>query len=160
MLGSRDFRLLLAARLASQVAEGAFLASAVNTVVFMPEAQNTVRGFAIATAITLLPFSLLEPLAGVFVDRWPRRPILVALPLLRAVAALLVLPGLSAVGAVYAGAFIVFSANRLFSATTAAVIPRVVGVDEEHAPALQGRLPAARTDGLARPTTPCSSAPT
>jgi MFS family permease len=134
VLGSRDFRVLLAARLASQVAEGAFLASVMNTVVFLPESQSTVRGFAIATAITLLPFSLLEPVAGVFVDRWPRRPILVALPLVRAAAALLAVPGLSAVAAVYAGTFIVFSANRLFQATTAAVIPRVVGADGEHAP--------------------------
>ena len=64
-----------------------------NAVVFLPESQNTVRGFAVATALTLLPFALLEPFAGVFVDRWPRRPILVVLPLVRAAAALLALPG-------------------------------------------------------------------
>ena len=134
VLGCRDFRVLLAARLASQVAEGAFLAAVFNTVVFLPESQSTVRGFAVATALTLLPFSVFEPFAGVFVDRWPRRAILVILPLVRAAAALLALPGLGG-GAVYAGALVVFSANRLFQATATAVIPRVVGaVAEEDAP--------------------------
>ena len=132
VLGHRDFRVLLATRFASQVAEGAFLAGIFNAVVFLPESQDTVRGFAVATALTLLPFALLEPFAGVFVDRWPRRPILVVLPLVRAAAALLALPGIGG-GAVFAGALIVFSGNRLFQATTTAVIPRVVGAAEERA---------------------------
>jgi MFS family permease len=134
VLGCRDFRVLLAARLASQIAEGAFLAAVFNAVVFLPESQSTVRGFAVATALTLLPFSLLEPVAGVFVDRWPRRAILVVLPLVRAAAALLLLPALGAVALAYAGTFIVFSANRIFQATSTAVIPRVVGAAEEDVP--------------------------
>ena len=133
MLGSRDFRILLAARFSSQVAEGAFLAAIFNAVVFLPESQSTVRGFAVATVLSLLPFAVVEPFAGVFIDRWPRRPILVALPLVRAAAALLALPGIGG-GAVYAGALVVFSANRLFQATTTAVIPRVVGDAELRAP--------------------------
>jgi MFS family permease len=131
VLGGRDFRVLLAARFTSQVAEGAFLAAVLNTVVFLPESQSTVWGFAVATALTLLPFSLLEPFAGVFVDRWPRRPILVILPLVRAAAAPLTMPGLGA--AVYAGTLVVFSANRLFQATASAVIPRVLGAAGEDA---------------------------
>ena len=133
MLGNRDFRVLLAARLASQLGEGAFLAVVLDTVVFLPESQSSLRGFALATVLTLLPFSLLEPFAGVFVDRWPRRPILVTLPLVRAGAALLMIPGLAAV-AVYAGTLVVFSANRLFQATSSAVIPRVLGAADEPEP--------------------------
>jgi MFS family permease len=131
VLGGRDFRVLLAARFTSQVAEGAFLAAVLNTVVFLPESQSTVWGFAVATALTLLPFSLLEPFAGVFVDRWPRRPVLVILPLVRAAAAPLTMPGPGA--AVYAGTLVVFSANRLFQATASAVIPRVLGAAGEDA---------------------------
>ena len=126
VLSGRDYRVLVAARFASQVAEGAFLASVVNTVVFSPESQSTVRGFAVATVLTLLPFSLLEPVAGVFVDRYPRRPILVVLPLFRAGAAVLALPGVTGIAAVYAGTLLVFSMNRLFTATAGAVVPRVV----------------------------------
>jgi len=133
-LGCRDFRVLLAARFASQVAEGAFLAAIFNAVVFLPESQSTVRGFAVATALTLLPFSLLEPFAGVFVDRWPRRPILVILALSRAAVALLVLAALGFPAAVYAGTLVVFSANRIFQATTTAVIPRVLVAAAEDAP--------------------------
>ena len=134
VLGRRDFRVLLAARFVSQIAEGAFMAAIFNAVVFLPESQSTVRGFAVATALSLLPFALLEPFAGVFVDRWPRRPILVALPLVRAAdPGQREQPGIGG-GAVYAGALIVFSANRLFQATTAAVIPRVTGGAEEQAP--------------------------
>ena len=133
MLGNRDFRVLLAARLASQLGEGAFLAVVLDTVVFLPESQSSLRGFALATVLTLLPFSLLEPFAGVFVDRWPRRPILVTLPLVRAGAALLMIPGLATV-AVYAGTLVVFSANRLFQATSSAVIPRVLGAADEPEP--------------------------
>jgi MFS family permease len=144
VLGGRDFRVLMAARFCSQVAEGAFLAAVFNTVVFLPESQSTVTGFAVATALTLLPFSLLEPFAGVFVDRWPRRPILVALPLLRAAVALVALPGLGA--AVYAGTLVVFSANRLYQATATAVIPRVVGVEAERGDGGIGR-PGRRPPG-------------
>jgi MFS family permease len=135
VLGSRDFRVLLAARLASQVAEGAFLAAVLDTVVFLPESQSTLRGFALATALTLLPFSLVEPFAGVFVDRWARRPILVVLPLVRAAFALLLLPLVGVAALTYAGTLVVFSANRLFQATATAVVPRVVGAGEEAAPA-------------------------
>jgi MFS family permease len=131
VLGARDYRVLLGARFASQVAEGAFLASAVNAVIFAPERQSTVHGFAVATVLTLLPFSLIEPVAGVFVDRYPRRPILVVLPLVRAAAAILVLPAVGAVAALYAGTLIVFSLNRLFTATAGAVIPRVVQADAQ-----------------------------
>ena len=135
MLGSRDFRVLLAARLASQVAEGVFLAAVFDTVVFLPESQSTLRGFALATVLTLLPFSLVEPFAGVFVDRWARRPILVVLPLVRAAFALLLLPAVGVAVLTYAGTLVVFSANRLFQATATAVVPRVVGVGDEAAPA-------------------------
>lgn len=143
MLGSRDFRVLLAARLASQVAEGAFLAAVLDTVVFLPESQSTLRGFALATALTLLPFSLVEPFAGVFVDRWARRPILVVLPLVRAAFALLLLPLVGVAALAYAGTLVVFSANRLFQATATAVVPRIVGAGDEATATADARLFAA-----------------
>lgn len=140
VLGRRDYRVLLGARLGNQVAEGAFLAAVLDSVVFLPESQATLRGFAVATALTLLPFSLVEPFAGVFVDRWARRPILVALPLLRAAIALVMLLA-GADAATYVCTLLVFSGNRLFQATATAVIPRVVGIgDEAGASPRQGRL--------------------
>ncbi len=142
MLASRDFRRLLSARVASQLADGLFLSAVLLTVVFLPEQQSTVRGFALATTLFLLPFSLLAPFAGVFVDRWRRRRILVAVPLVRASASLLVLPGAAALALVYGGTLVTFSAARLYQATSTAVIPRVLGTAEEVAPGLRDASPA------------------
>jgi len=127
VLASRDFRRLLAARVTSQIADGLFFSAVLLTVVFLPEQQSTVRGFALATTLFLLPFSLLGPFAGVFVDRWRRRRILVTVPLVRVGASLLILPGAAALVPVYIGTLVTFSAARLYQATSTAVIPRVLG---------------------------------
>ena len=118
----------------SQLADGLFLAAVLLTVVFLPEQQSTLRGFALATTLFLLPFSLLGPFAGVFVDRWRRRRILVAVPLIRAGASLLVLPGTAALVLVYVGTLVTFSAARLYQATSTAVIPRVLDTAGEAEP--------------------------
>jgi len=141
VLGSRDFRRLLAARMTSQIADGLFLAAVLLTVVFLPEQQSTVRGFALATTLFLLPFSLLGPFAGVFVDRWRRRRILVTVPLVRAGASLLVLPGAAALVLVYVGTLVTFSAARLYQATSTAVIPRVLGTAGEAEPTTRQASP-------------------
>jgi MFS family permease len=126
VLASRDFRFLMASRLTSQFGDGLFQALLVASVVFSPEKQNTALGFAKAAAILLVPFSVLGPFAGVFIDRWPRRAILVTAPLLRAGFALLVLGGTSPAVPFYAGALAVLSANRFFLTTVGAVTPRLV----------------------------------
>lgn len=147
-LSHPDYRRLLLARVSSQAADGLFMATALHTVVFLPERQSTMLGFALATALTLLPFSFLEPFAGVFVDRWRRRRLLVAFSLLRLPAALLTLTATSGVALVYAGMLIVFSAIRLFQATASAVVPRVLGVPDE-----QELLPDGERDARAAATT-------
>jgi len=162
VLGGRDFRRLLAARMSSQFADGIFIDAVLLTVVFMPERQDTLRGFALATALLLVPFSVMGPLTGVFVDRWSRRRLLVAIPPLRAAAALLVIPGTAAAALSYLGALVVFSANRLFQATLTAVIPRVLDAPsvrpsyDEHAAHGMGATDAvaARSDGQATPSHP------
>jgi len=153
VLGSRDFRRLLAARMTSQLGDGLFLASVLLTVVFLPEQQSTVRGFALATTLFLLPFSLLGPFAGVFVDRWRRRRILVAVPLVRAGASLLILPGAAALVLVYIGTLVTFSAARLYQATSTAVMPRVLGAAGPAEPTPRqaiGARPDARPTGGSR----------
>src|SRR2546423_5088181 len=126
VLQARDFRFLLGARLASQFGDGLFQAVLVASVVFTPEKQSTTVGFAKAVAILAVPYSVLGPFAGVFIDRWRRRRILLATPLLRAGAALLVLAGTGALVPFYGGALVVLSANRFFLTTAGAVTPRLV----------------------------------
>jgi MFS family permease len=130
-LRSADFRRLFAIRLVSQSADGLFQAALVASVVFNPEQQNTVKGFAIATLIVSLPFSILGPFTGVFIDRWSRRKILVVAPVLRAAAVWLVLfdPEVAPLP-FYAGALWVLSVNRFYLATAVTVVPRLVPTED------------------------------
>ena len=130
-LRSRDFRRLFAIRLVSQSADGLFQAALVASVVFNPDQQSTIAGFAIATAVISLPFSLLGPFTGVFIDRWSRRRILVVAPWLRAAPALLALfDPTSHAAPFFAGVLWVLSVNRFYLATAIAVVPRLVPTED------------------------------
>lgn len=126
-LRSHDFRRLFGVRLVSQFADGLFQAALIASVVFDPEKQSTTVGLFKATLVVSLPFSVLGPFTGVFIDRWSRRRILVRAPWLRAATVALVLydPVHQAVP-FFAGALIVLSVNRFFLATAQAVVPSLV----------------------------------
>lgn len=126
-----DFRRLLAMRLVSQTADGFIQAALVASLAFSPDKQTTAAGFAAASAVVIVPFSLIGPFAGVFIDRWSRRRIMVVAPLLRAAPVFLVLlsPTREAV-LFYAGALWVTSVNRFFLSTAQAVVPRLVPLED------------------------------
>jgi MFS family permease len=130
-LRSPDFRRLFAIRIVSQSADGLFQAALIASIVFSPTEQSTTTGFAIATLIVSLPFSILGPFTGVFIDRWSRRRILVVAPLLRVALVWLVLfdPETAALP-FYAGALWVLSVNRFYLATAVAVVPRLVPTED------------------------------
>jgi MFS family permease len=130
-LRSDDFRRLFAIRLISQSGDGLFQAALVSSIVFNPQEQNTILGFAIATLVVSLPFSILGPFTGVFIDRWSRRKILVIAPWLRAAAVWLVLfePKTAPV-LFFGGALWVLSVNRFYLATAQAVVPRMVPTED------------------------------
>jgi MFS family permease len=130
-LRSDDFRRLFAIRLITQSGDGLFQAALVSSIVFNPEEQNTILGFAIATLVVSLPFSILGPFTGVFIDRWSRRRILVVAPWLRAVAVWLVLFDPKAAPVLFfGGALWVLSVNRFYLATAVAVVPRLVPTED------------------------------
>ena len=130
-LRSRDFRRLFGIRLVSQSADGMFQAALVASVVFNPEQQSTTVGFAIATLIVSLPFSILGPFTGVFIDRWSRRRILVVAPWIRtAVVALALLDPTSEPLPFYLGVLLVLSVNRFYLATAVAIVPRLVPTED------------------------------
>jgi len=130
-LRSDDFRRLFAIRLVSQSADGLFQAALVASVVFSPDEQSTALGFAMATLIVSLPFSILGPFTGVFIDRWSRRAIMVVTPLVRASLVWLVLFDVQAAPfAFYGGALFVLSVNRFYLATAVAVVPRLVPTED------------------------------
>jgi MFS family permease len=130
-LRSRDFRRLFSIRLVSQSADGLFQAALVASVVFNPDQQSTIAGFAIATTVISLPFSILGPFTGVFIDRWSRRRILVVAPWLRsAVVALALLNPTTQAFGFYAGVLWVLSVNRFYLATAVTVVPRLVPTED------------------------------
>jgi MFS family permease len=130
-LRSPDFRRLFAIRLASQFGDGLLQASLIASVVFSPEKQSTTVGLLKATLIVVLPFSIIGPFVGVFIDRWSRRRILVLAPWLKAAfVALVLFDPEGAAFAFYAGALAVLSVNRFFLATAQAVVPRLVPTED------------------------------
>jgi hypothetical protein len=88
-LASRGFRRLLWTRLASQGADGFFQAGLAGNILFNPDQHASAIKIATGFAVLLLPYSLVSPYVGVFLDRWPRRNILAEANLARAA---LVLP--------------------------------------------------------------------
>ncbi len=130
-LRSPDFRRLLWIRLASQFADGLFQVSLIASVVFSPDEKSTTVGLFKATLIVALPYSVIGPFTGVFIDRWPRRRILTVAPLVKAALVWLVLfDPIRAPVPFFAGALLVLSVNRFFLSTAQAVVPRLVPVDD------------------------------
>ena len=125
----RDFRLLFATRLIGQLGDGAFQVALASYVIFSPEKQATAGQVAQAFAVLLLPFTLVGPFAGVFLDRWPRRQVLVYANLLRSalVVVVAVMVGLNVPNALlYIGALAVLSCNRFILAGLSAGLPHTV----------------------------------
>ncbi|MGW7572780.1 MFS transporter [Streptomyces sp. NPDC054765] len=134
LLRLRDFRSLLAARLLSQAADGVFQVALAAFVVFSPEKQTSPAAIASAMAILLLPYSLLGPFTGVFLDRWRRRQVLLYGNLLRALLAMVTAALI--VSQVpdwlfYVSALSVTAVNRFVLAGLSAALPRVVGGEQQ-----------------------------
>jgi len=85
VIAVRDFRRLYATRLLGQGADGMLQAALATFVLFSPERQPTAASVAGAFAVLFLPYSFIGPFAGVFLDQWSRRQVLVYANLLRAV---------------------------------------------------------------------------
>jgi MFS family permease len=99
--------------------------------VFDTSRHQTTTGFFLNTLIISLPFSVLGPFVGVFIDRWSRRRILTIAPLLKAAPVGLVLFSPTRDPLLFfAGALVVISVNRFFLATANAVVPRVVPTED------------------------------
>jgi len=121
-----DFRRLLGTRLLAQFGDGVFQAALAGTVLFNPQRAADPIAVAAGFAVLLLPYSLVGPFAGVWLDRWSRRQVLLRANLLRAglvaVVAALVSGGVQGT-AFYAAGLAVFSVNRFVLAALSAGLP-------------------------------------
>ncbi|GLU47012.1 MFS transporter [Nocardiopsis ansamitocini] len=123
------FRRLFGTRVVSQFSDGVYQAGLAGYIFFSPEQHTTAGAVAGAFAVLLLPFSLVGPFAGVFIDRWSRRQVLLwsalAKALLAALTAVLVVGG--ADGPLFLLAALgLLSVNRFFLAALSAALPHVV----------------------------------
>lgn len=129
VLREPHFRRLYATRLSAQLADGVFQVALASFVLFSPEKQATAGRTASAFATLLLPYSVVGPFAGVFIDRWQRRTILVRANVVRA-ALTAVVAGLIAAGVENLGFYVatlsVLSVNRFFLSSLSASLPHVV----------------------------------
>jgi MFS family permease len=129
----RGFRRLFSTRLMSQAGDGIFTAG-LGTYVFFNAATfpSPARGAA-AFAVLYAPYSLIGPFAGVFIDRWSRRQILVYSALLRFVFIVLT-AALMASGnlgpPLYLAVLLVLGVNRFFLSSLSAALPHVVAEDK------------------------------
>ncbi|MEV8516213.1 MFS transporter [Dactylosporangium sp. NPDC051484] len=129
VLRQRGFRRLVAVRMIAQVGDGLFQGALAGSVLFNPERRAGGMAIAAGFAILLLPYSLIGPYVGVFLDRWRRRSIVNVANLVRAA---LVLPialyiwrGNESPRA-FLLALVVIGLNRFFLAGLSAATPHVV----------------------------------
>ena len=133
VLAERGFRRLFATRLVSQTGDGIVTAGIGTYVFFNAETFTSPAAAAVAFTVLYLPYSLIGPFAGVFIDRWSRRQILVLSALFRSgfvvLTAALMAAGNRSVP-LYAAYLLVLGVNRFFLASLSAALPHVVPADK------------------------------
>jgi MFS family permease len=133
VLAGRDFRRLFATRLISQAGDGVVTAGVGTYVFFNATTFPSPAAGAAAFTVLYLPYSLIGPFAGVFIDRWARRQILVRSALLRSVfvaltAAAMALGNRGAL--LYVAVLLVLAVNRFFLSSLSVALPHVVTEDQ------------------------------
>lgn len=133
VLRKRDFRRLYATRITSQISDGVFQVGLASLFFFSPQRETDAAGVAAAFATLLLPYSIVGPFAGVFLDRWRRRQVLVWANVARS-GMVLAVAGMISAGltgpALYAAVLACLSVNRFFLAGLSAALPHVVERDD------------------------------
>ena len=129
LLRGKWFRRLFSVRIASQFADGVFQVALASYVIFSPERAPSPAAIAAALAVVLLPFSVLGPFVGVFLDRWSRRQVLAISNTVRVVLVVAIAVGVAAdlpVPAALALILAALSVNRFLLAGLSASLPHVV----------------------------------
>jgi MFS family permease len=129
VLAGRDFRKLFATRLVSQAGDGIMTAAVGTYVFFNASTFPSPAAGAAAFTVLYLPYSLIGPFAGVLIDRWSRRQILVwSAPvralLVLAVAALMVAGNRGV--PLYVAVLALLGVNRFLLSSLSVALPHVV----------------------------------
>jgi MFS family permease len=144
----RGLRALVAATGVSSAGDGAFIAAAPLAAAVVTRDPAAV---ATVTAAEYLPWILVAPFAGYYVDRWTKRTTMIVADLVRAVLvavlSVLVVAGSSSVPAIAACAFVVVAGNVFHSAAAEATIADLTALDDKLLHIVNGRQQAAYTGG-------------
>lgn len=112
-----------------QLTDGAFQSALASFVLFSPERQPDAVKAALAFAVVLLPYSLVGPYAGIFLDRFSRKRVIQIANFLRAtdllIIALLIFQGSTGIVLTLFVLF-AFGVNRLILAGLSAGLPLLV----------------------------------
>lgn len=143
----RGLRALVAANGVSSAGDGVFLAAAPLAAAAITRDPAAV---AAVTAAEYLPWVVVAPLAGVYVDRWPKRATMIVSDLVRA-AAVAALAGMVALGAVSVPAiavcaFVMVAGVAFHSAASEAVVADLAA-DQDELHTTNGHLQSAYNAG-------------
>jgi MFS family permease len=133
VLAERDFRRLFSVRLISQAGDGIVTAGVGTYVFFNASTFPSPSAAAVAFTVLYLPYSVIGPFAGVFIDRWSRRQILVLSALIRSAFVALTAAIMASGGRglpLYVAVLLVLGVNRFFLASLSAALPHVVAEDK------------------------------
>lgn len=129
LIAIAGFRRLFTVRLVSQCGDGMFQIGLATLFFFSPQNLATAGAVAGAFAILLLPFTIVGPFAGPFLDRWRRRQVLLYGNLTRTILTVviaLIMASRGVTTGVYVLALITLGVNRFLLAALSAGLPRVV----------------------------------
>jgi len=128
VLAERDFRKLFGTRLVSQTGDGIITAAVGTYVFFNASTFPSPLAGAAAFAVLYLPYSVIGPFAGVLIDRWSRRQILVWSAPIRG-ALVVVTAGLMAADIrsvpLYVAVLCVSGVSRFLQASLSVALPHV-----------------------------------
>lgn len=134
VLANRTYRHLFFAQVVALVGTG-LATVALGLLAFDIAGSNAGQVLGTALAIKMVAYIGIAPFATAFADRWPRRSMLVALDLIRALVAL-ALPFVTQLWQIYVLIFLLQSASAAFTPTFQATIPDVLPDDADYTKAL------------------------
>ena len=129
LVSEKKLRRLLALRWSGQLTDGIFQSGLASFVLFSPERQASAMAAALGFTVVLLPYSVVGPLVGTILDKYPRQRIAFFANTFR-VAILLLISFLifSGIGGflLVAAVLLAFAANRLLLAGLSAGLPLMI----------------------------------
>ncbi|MDR2703592.1 MAG: MFS transporter [Cellulomonadaceae bacterium] len=134
LLALPGFRKLFAVRLISQCADGMFQVGLATLLFFSPESMGTAPEIATGFVVMLAPFTVVGPFAGVLLDRWRRRQVLLWGNVIRAFVTIAMATALWLLGGnnvVQMLGLLALSINRFLLAGLSAGLPNVLNTEND-----------------------------